>query len=198
MNKNISIYILTKRLYNLLCLPIVFISKYDKNELVKLNKFTGLIGKDDIVELLSRIPINRLTVYNVKDLLLYTHQSVDLTTGKIHISWGPGNHSSIDENIMEHYNKHVLSDEGVYWNNILNHMSCESYRDYAVESFYKMKRVIIHSNGKNTYMSGFRENIFVVGRYHEGIFGISSCYYVEGGEKMGRYNDMCFKIEVDE
>ena len=54
-----------------------------------------------------------------------------------------------------------------------------------------MKDIVVSSNGKCTYYSGFVGNIFIVGRYEGDKFGISSCYYVVDGEKPGRYVDKC-------
>ena len=110
------------------------------------------------------------------------------------IKWGPGNHKNIAININEHFKKHVLSEEGKYWFKILDKIDYTSYQKYAIDSFYKMKKVIIHTNGVDVYLSGFYGNIFIIGRYDNNIFGISSCYYVESGEKLGRYKGLCLQL----
>lgn len=109
---------------------------------------------------------------------------------KIKIEWGPGNHSDITNNIAMHYKKHVLSEEGKYW----NHISLTEYENYPINHFYDLKDVCVHTNGRRTYLSGFHNNIFIIGRYHNDIFGISSCYYVENSRKPCRYKNLCFEL----
>ena len=192
VNKCIAIYILTKRLFKLLQLPCDLILKYDTKDLCKVNMLLEFMSVDLLIAFLPRCNLERITKHNIRDVIRYynDYQQIMNTTSQ----WGPGNHSNIDENITQHYIKHVLSDEGRYWESLLSDMSEESYKDYAQNMFKRMERVVIHSNGRQTYMSGFYGKVFIVGRYNEGVFGISSCYYVNNGEKPGRYIDTCINI----
>jgi hypothetical protein len=113
---------------------------------------------------------------------------------KLSVQWGPGNNKTKKENVYKHYLKHALSDENQFWELILNDINCESYMKYTIGIFYKLSRVLIHTNGTNVYMSGFYNNVFVVGRYEGDVFGISSCYYIESGEKLGRWKNVCYKF----
>ena len=120
---------------------------------------------------------------------------------KINIGWWACNHGNVIKNIEEHFIKHVyhvLSCEGVYWKSLLDEISCDSYKKYTIDVFYKMKNVIVHTDGINVYLSGFYDNVFIISRYHDDIFGISSCYYVENGEKNGRYKGICFELFLNE
>lgn len=69
-----------------------------------------------------------------------------------------------------------------------------TYVQSPVDLFYYMRDVIVHSNGRGTYMSGFYGNLFVVGRYCGETFGISSFYHVPLGVKEGRLKDLCFHV----
>ena len=186
-NKEQTTHILFKK-FNVL-FNVNKLKSYNINELIKLNKITvkSKLILDDIIKLFDRFNITNITEYNASKLLLYL--------GNINnIQWGPGNNKNISDNINQHFNKHVLSEEGKYWVKLLDKIDCKLYERYAINSFDKMKNIIIHTDGINVYLSGFYNNIFIIGRYDNNIFGISSCYYVKSGEKLGRYKGLCLQL----
>jgi hypothetical protein len=73
-------------------------------------------------------------------------------------------------------------------------LGLNGYNQYGVGLFYYMRDVIVHTNGRGTYISGFFNNVFIVGRYQDDVFGISSCYHVNSGIKEGRLKDKCFDL----
>jgi len=166
------------------------LNAYRISELNKLNKITvkSKLSLDDVIRLFDKFNITNITEYNASKLLLYLRNEIN------DVKWGPGNHKNITDNINQHFNKHVLSEEGKYWVKLLDKIDCKSYEQYAINSFDKMKNIIIHTDGINVYLSGFYNNIFIIGRYHDNIFGISSCYYVKSGEKLGRYKGLCLQL----
>lgn len=194
-------YILSHKLYNLLgdLKTIESIRQYSNNDIQKIHTLSQQVSLDTLFKILSKMDIQRLSKHNLDPVLEFVRHEDEFINRKVNVVWGPGNHNDINTNIEEHYKKHVLSDEGVYWESLLSNTdcetSCESYKNYAINSFYKMKNVIVHSNGRNAHISGFYGNVFIIGRYHDGVFGISSCYYVENGEKNGRLNNLCFKLD---
>lgn len=194
-NKKKAEYILNRRLRCLLQLPLVdVLVAYSVRELGKLAKLTIKLSLDNIITMLSYVELDKLTIYNVEQIYMYVTNYLLFANKKVNIVWGPGNHPDPATNIKEHYAKHVLSsDEGKYWSSVIT--DCKSYEQYAINSFYHMKNVIIHTNGRNVYISGFYNNVFIVGRYHKNVFGISSCYYVESGEKPGRKENLCFRMK---
>jgi hypothetical protein len=189
-DKELTEYILFKKMFKLFdCYDL---GNYERDQLKKLNDMLKHVNIYDMTMLFNKINYQKINIFNVKNLLLFLRDENDFIGKKIIIGWGPGNYKNIDENIMNHYEKHVLDDEECsYWGNV----DCDSYKQYAIDNFYKMKNVIVHSNGRYVYLSGFYGDVFIVGRYDEGVFGISSCYYVAGGVKNGRYKDYCFDIE---
>jgi len=188
-NKSLAEHILFKKLFNILN-EHINIETYSEIQLNKLHSLTNYLSIENAV-LLYENSIN-ITKYNAHKLLQFIKDKNKFINKDITIAWGSGNHANVEENISEHYKKHVLSDtENKYWELLLD---CKSYQDYAIESFYKMSNVIVHSNGTNVYLSGFYGNVFIIGRYDKDVFGISSCYYVESGEKYGRKQDFCFGI----
>lgn len=196
INQSLTEYIFHSKLYRLFNLSFDFLGKYNNTELLRLHKIIEYVGIDNTIKICSKAKINNITKYNANLLLLYINNIENFISKKIAINWGPGNYGRYEKNIDEHYKKHILSDEGMYWSNILSELNCEYYKKYAIDSFYKMKNVIVHSNGKNVYLSGFYGNVFIVGRYDNNqTFGISSCYYVINGEKKGREKDFCFYID---
>ncbi len=179
-----AITLFKKRLFT--DLPIEVYKQYDIIELEKI--ITLLPYSSDLLQILPLCNLQKINKHNVCDIVRYYHEFSNLRSGPV--QWGPGNHIDIGTNIQEHYIKHVLSkDED--WNFI---SSVKEYQEEAQNMFCKMERIVIHSNGKSTYMSGFYNKYFIVGRYHQGIFGISSCYYVSSGEKLGRYTDQCVRL----
>lgn len=204
-------YIVTHKLYGLLDMSnsCDLLKQYKNSDLIKIYKLSQIINLQTILKMIIKIDIQRITKHNVKSILKYVDDANNFINKKVTIEWGPGNHGDTNTNINEHYKKHVLSEtENQYWSLLVKNSSqssqssqsnlstldCKSYENYAIESFYKMKNVMIHSNGKGVYMSGFYGNVFIIGRYHNSVFGISSCYYVENGEKNGRLKDLCFSI----
>lgn len=189
-------YILSHKFYDLLndMKYVNLISKYKNADLLKVQTLSQCTPLHIVYNLLSKVQIQRLNKQNIHSILEYVINENNFSNKSVNVGWGPGNHGDIATNIDEHYKKHVLTNEGIHWSKLLTTMTHDSYMNYAIDSFYKMKNVIIHSNGKNVHLSGFYGNVFIVGRYHEGIFGISSCYYVENGEKNGRLQNLCFGI----
>lgn len=173
-------YILIKKMYLLFDIQL---KNYNPQELIKLYKIAQRVGIFEAVKLFKKFNYNMITIYNADKFLLYLR---DLDNFK-NISWGPGNHKNINDNVTNHYIKHVLSSEYKYWKFIHNE---GEYKQYAIDAFYKMIKIIIHTDGKNVYLSGFYNHVFIIGRYHNDTFGISSCYYVENGEKI---RESCIK-----
>jgi hypothetical protein len=195
-NKKQAEYILFKKLYKLF--DSCDLETLKEKELIKLNKISEIITLNVAIRLFNKINYQNINLHNVKKLLLFLKDEDNIKKNKINIEWGPGNNKNKSNNIKEHFIKHVLSEEeGLYWNLILDKIDSESYANYAINNFYKMENVIVHTDGINVYLSGFYGNIFIVGRYHGDVFGISSCYYVEKGEKNGRYKNLCFEINFD-
>lgn len=186
-NKIQTEYILFKKLNTLFDLNSLKL--YSIRELIKLHKITfySKFSLDTIILLFNKFNYLNITEYNVDKLVLYLN-NID------NVGWGPGNHKNISDNINNHFTKHVLSNEQKHWVKILEKINNKSYEKYAIDSFYKMKKVIIHTNGVDVHLSGFYNNIFIIGRYEKENFGISSCYYVENGEKLGRYKGVCLKL----
>jgi hypothetical protein len=193
-NKNSATYILFKKLYTLFDIPNLDI--YAESELIKLNKITKVIPLKSAVDVFGKINSAHITVHNVNKLLLYLIDMDDFKNNKINITWGPGNHGNPIDNVEQHFIKHVLSDESIYWESILGEMNSDAYAQYAIDNFYNMTNVIVHTDGLNVYLSGFHNNIFIIGRYDNNVFGISSCYYVEGGTKPGRYSGLCCELNL--
>lgn len=192
INKEQTTYILFKKLNNLF--EANKLKSYNVSELNKLNKIVSnnKLSLDILIRIFDKFKTTNITEYNVNKLLLYL-RDID-KFHNLNIKWGPGNHKNITDNINEHFNKHVLFEEGKHWFKILDKIDSVSYENYAIKSFHKMKNVIIHTNGVDVYLSGFYDNIFIIGRYDNDIFGISSCYHVKTGEKSGRYKGLCLEL----
>ncbi len=190
INKDQTVHILFKKLNSLF--EFNKLRSYSISELIKINKIVlnNKLSLDIIIRIFDKF--KNITEYNISKLSLYL-RDID-KFGNLNIKWGPGNHKNITNNINEHFNKHVLSEEGKYWHKILDKVNYSSYEKYAINSFHKMKNVIIHTNGVDVHLSGFYGNIFIIGRYDNDIFGISSCYYVKSGEKPGRYKGLCLEL----
>jgi hypothetical protein len=189
-----AVFILVKRMWNLLNLSLDFLKKYTKRELQRIYILSEYVSIEDLISVITFCYLDKVTKYNIKDIIRYLHEYNDFKNGNNIVEWGPGNHDDIETNVVEHYNKHILSDEGIHWKERLEEINMMAYKNYATTMFKKMDKIVIHSNGKLTYMSGFYDKIFIVGRYDKGVFGISSCYYVPSGEKLGRYIDECIKM----
>ena len=180
---------------------------YTISELIKLNKIVSKnkLSLDVTIKLFEKFKTINITEHNAYKLFLkdidknfepnikWGKDSFRISTGYVYV-FRPGNHKNITDNICAHFKKHVLSDESKYWKKILDNISCRSYIKYAIDSFYKMKNKIIHTNGFDVYLSGFHGNVFIIGRYNDDKFGISSCYYVKSGKKLGRYEGLCLQL----
>jgi hypothetical protein len=187
------------------------LEKYSYSQIRKLQTLSKDINSDVLIELFDNFNYEHITKHNWKNLLSYlndfdnklsdvltsdnnlspmgvnvSHRSVLTSDNSFNVEWGSGNHKSKKENVNAHYTKHVLSSEGDHWANLIS-KDKQSYERYAIDSFNKLKKVLVHTDGKNIYISGFLGNIFTIGRYYGDKFKLSSCYYVESGEKMGRY-----------
>lgn len=201
-NRECALYILYRKMNGLLDLSLEFLSKCCtlptwKKYLAKINSVKNALHISNMEKTFNRVQANyhNVSIHNVKDILQFVEQERLFCTKQIPISWGPGNHKNSEINIQRHYEKHVLDPvEGVFWHSILQPANRDTYAAYAINAFYKMKRVIVHSNGRYVYLSGFVDKVFIVGRFDDQKFGISSCYYVSEGEKKGRWNDICFEI----
>jgi len=169
--------------------------KYNVSELIKLNKIisNNKTRLETIIKVFDKFNSINITEHNFDKLLLYLRDIDKFSNMKV--GWGPGNQGDTTSNLHQHFNKHVLSnEESKYWSSILNNLDYKSYKNYAINFFNKMNKVIIHTDGVNIHLSGFYNNIFIIGRYHDDVFGISSCYYVNNGEKLGRYKGLCLKL----
>jgi hypothetical protein len=193
LNVSKAEYLLYKRLWNLFEYPQVVLSN-DTSVLGKIEHHSKEYSVEDLVTLYNS-SLN-ITKKNISILMLFLRDRDKISDKSLTIEWGSGNHKDIEENVLNHYLKHVVYDanEQKHWES-LGVRTLEEYRSYPIKHFYSMVRVLIHSNGGNAYLSGFYGNVFVVGRYIEGKFGISSTYYVESGEKEGRYINRCFDLE---
>jgi len=97
--------------------------------------------------------------------------------------WGPGNNGDPELNIINHYNKHVMSNDGISkdenWKDYLEYLDIESYKNFALDKSKCMTNRIVHSNGNRVYLSGIYKNILIIGRLDENDqLGISSCYII--------------------
>lgn len=170
------------------------LSTYSNKQLIKLYKISNHIGLENAVYVFNHASYDKISVNNVDKLSLYLKDKEQFEKKLIKVNWGPGNNKDIQLNINNHYTKHVLSlDENEYWN-FLNVKDANTYKQFAIDAFYKMTNVIVHTDGRNMYLSGIYKHIFIIGRYDKDVFGISSCYYVNNGEKEGRYAGLCFNL----
>jgi len=98
--------------------------------------------------------------------------------------WGPGNNGDPELNIINHHNKHVInrSEYNENWEDYLEDLSLESYRDFALEKSKVMTHRMVNSNGSRVYLSGFYKNVLIIGRLDNinefDQLGISSCYII--------------------
>lgn len=189
--------ILRRRLYSLLDIPFELLNDRKISALNKIDSFlrSENITTDDMITVLTKCDLSKVTTYNISDVVKYLNDQPKWSKNKI--KWGAGNNSDVDSNIQQHYFKHVLSDEGKFWHK-LGVITLNDYLQYPLDNFGRMKKVLVHSNGVSTYLSGFVDHIFIIGRYDKNDFGISSCYYVESGEKPGRYSDMLFDVKIQD
>lgn len=202
---NVATHILKKRAYELLMIPYNTLRNYTTQEMIKICKLIRLMNIEpkDMIKILSKCELSKLTKHNINDVLKYVKNYDDMINGKLKIHWGPGNHNNIENNIYMHYIKHVVSDEneGRMIKNIMgicDNMNenevYELYKNYPLNNFRKMEKITIHTDGRHTYLSGIYQNMFIVGRYSDDVFGISSCYYLFEGEKSKRYTTKCMNV----
>lgn len=160
-----------------------------------MHAFAKKMPLRDVVEVFDAVAVDQITSSNIRKLLLFIRDK-PYFSNKSRVKWRS------KECLVQHYRKHVLSSEEnnkvlpvecVYWKYLLKNIECASYERYAIDSFYKMKNVIVHTDGAEVWLSGFHGNVFIIGRYSDKVFGISSCYYVVDGEKQGRYKGLCFR-----
>lgn len=128
--------------------------------------------------------INNITTHNVKDFI-WISKNIQNTTEVI---WGPGNCDTIQENIESHYKKHVFAPNEIWEIN-----STKEYEEFAIKHFENVTNKIIHTNGKTVFVSGFYGKYFIIARVDKCFLSISSCYYVESGEKTGRLRGSLLK-----
>ena len=192
-------FILSKRLYTLLNLPSNYIREYTCTELKKIHTLTSVLPLNQVMCTLTLVPLRTITQLNVVNLYKFVSNYDNFRDGLVPIAWGPGNNKDSLINAIKHYEKHTLynqnkeyDDEYLKWRYILSNN--DLYIEYPVKYFYKMKDVMVHTNGKGVYLSGFYHNVFIVGRYEGDTFGISSCYYVKSRRKPGREINRVFDI----
>lgn len=207
-NESKLMFILSKRSFSLLYLTREIIEKYTCKELRKIEVLRDICTLNKIVAVSNVVDLHHITRRNVVDLYKYVSNLDKFCLRQIDIDWGPGNNKNSHTNAIEHYKKHAqyknLSEDDLLkarddyeteyleWSKIL--FDDKLYLKYPVEHFYNMKDVMVHTNGKGVYMSGFYMNVFIVGRYEGDKFGISSCYYVKNGRKKGREVNKVFDL----
>ena len=187
-NKYIGELILRKRYYNLLEMTITSLDGYSIRELSKISRLLDRVSVNVLECVLSVVPLVKLTKYNIIDLHKYVRDSKAYICGAICMSWGPGNNGNAIQNMIGHRVKH----ETELAEMLASGRTAEDYIAYTVDVFYYMRDVCVHTNGRGSYMSGFFDDMFIVGRYDGEQFGISSCYRVHTGIKEGRLKDLCF------
>lgn len=201
-------FILSRKLY-ILFDRYNIIQSYTCKQLQKIVNLSKIIPLNNILCILQRVQIEKVTQFNVKDLYKFISNIDQFINGSVNIQWGPGNNRYPNINSIKHYKKHVDSsyeqhylNEYQDWEQLGDKLSvdfndCPMYINYAIDKFYQMSDVMVHTNGKGVYMSGFVMNVFIVGRYDKDTFGISSCYYVKSRKRMGRETDRVFDVTFD-
>lgn len=167
-------------------MPISSLKDKTLRELKKMGILLKFTSADVLSKVLTRTHLTKITKYNVHDLYKYTISANDFLVGSVNVSWGPGNNGTPEANMRNHATKHSVELEYI--------LGLNGYNQYGVGLFYYMRDVLVHTNGRGTYISGFFNNVFIVGRYNGNVFGISSCYHVNTGIKEGRLKDKCFDL----
>lgn len=209
---SIVTFILSKKLFALLELEsIELVVGYSFDNLKKISTLCHAERLSNIIVVLQRVDILKTTEYNIKDLYKYVSNVNNFISGKVPIQWGPGNNKHPQLNAYNHCIKHTecnsdYAHEHTEWEQIhkskvkFNNIA-DLYNNHAVKCFYKMTDVIVHTNGRGVYMSGYYTTanikIFIVGRYDKNVFGISSCYCVSPYKKLGRHSDKVLDIVFD-
>jgi len=192
--------IANRKLWALTSLKISSLTKYeDKSYLIRMNKVLSFVSADDLDRLLkANINPHLITPLNKSDLICLLDMRESFESRSVCIQWGPGNHGDPDLNLERHWHKHVEPDnsERPYWSKVLPDLTDpNSYGSYAVESFYQMTDVMVHTSGVGAHLSGFVGNIFIVGRLDHQVFGLSSAYVVLTSDKKGgRMKTKCFDL----
>ena len=199
-NEELAIHIIKSKFEIALDLPIKSLLLIKSEWVAKLKSLINdKISLIEILWIINQIDssnIGNLTKYNIENIYQFFIQYLDFSNKQIKIEWGKGNYDNVEKNLYEHYKKHVLSeDEHEIWKKILSNITKEEYQKYAINSFYEMQNIVLHTNGRQVYISGFKDKIFIVGKYENFIFTISSCYYVEIGEKNGRLKSAIFCLK---
>lgn len=198
VNVNNVIKILDKHNVNVLKHMIYkkYFSLFSRNLPLCISKYiSGLDGLDVIYkhcsnekycEKIIRVlgyNVTKITVSNVKNVCIMFNITI-LNNVTSFDEWGPGNNGTVNKNIINHYNKHVLSEtEGLNWGNI----NLESYKNFAIIKSKQMVNKTVHLSPKGigVYFSGTIDDVFIVGRINSDKLGISSCYIMNNkAEKM--------------
>lgn len=187
--------IMRQRLWSVLKLEDQMM-KLDRVQMVRLEKVMSFVSESSAKKLVQMgVDPMLITSHNQSDLIRFMEMKDLFENRQVPIQWGPGNHGCPELNLYKHWEKHIETDptEQSKWSVILDDLTVESYGNYAIKSFYQMSDVIVHTNGKFVYLSGFVGSVFVVGRLDKGVFGISSAYVAET-DKCGRHNGKCFVL----
>lgn len=196
------LHILRKRLFVLFDRPEL-LERYNCRQLSKIAGLSTIIPLANLATVLEKVDLCKITKHNVKDLYKFVSNSLDFSEGRVRIVWGPGNNRYSSLNSVKHYRKHSEYDgeesyclEYLQWEK-MDMNDYPTYSEYALDSFYKMKDVLVHTNGRGVYLSGFHGNVFIVGRYNGDEYGISSCYYTDTPRKLGRELDAVFSLDFN-
>ena len=162
--------ILRCKLFPLLHLHSAYFAKYNPANLKKIATLSIIIPLEDVVAVLDVVDIEGVTKCNIRDLSKFVKHTNLFARRQVQINWGPGNNGCARKNAVEHCKKHALynteytnTEEYLEWERIL--ADDELYTNYSIKHFYAMRDVIVHSNGRGVYLSGFYFNVFIVGRY---------------------------------
>jgi len=169
-------YLLYNKLTNLLRLDLSLLKKLDRIQHVKVSKLLEKNPTHIVEYVLLNTNLNRITQYNIQNVYDALHWNKE--QGAV---WGVGGYKTSEDNIHAHYMKHEHE-----FNNINN---IQEYERYPIENFNKMQKCMLHSNGRDVFYSGLVNDVFIVCRWYDKKFYISSCYVVESGDKPGRYMD---------
>ena len=173
--------IMHKKLYITKQVEII-IKKYGYHKYV--NKFISVLGENII----------KITAYNVDHVfMMFILTKINKFNG--FECWGLGNNKSIDINIQKHYEKHVNNKEE-NWKDYLPNKNIECYKNFAINKCKQMKNKMVHTNGTKVYLSGFYDNILIIGRLINNKLCISSMYMVYSHllpHKLKAFNtNLCF------
>lgn len=164
----------------------IICDKYGDN--IYTNKFIEILGSN----------IDKITSFNINNIytifvLVYLNKFIGFKT------WGPGNNKTPDLNIIAHYNKHVVDNKNENWKKYLNRLNVDEYKNFAINISQFMTNKIVHTNGVKVYLSGFYNDVLIIGRLDRNKnLGISSCYIVSDNSYNAKIqsflNNCCFKL----